>query len=200
MNRQSRLRVAMPFPDLIIFRHGQTEWNRDGIHQGQLDSPLTAMGRQQAEHIGRSLADIDGIEGFAAYTSPTGRAKTTGCIACTAVGKTPIEDPRLMEVNFGDWQGMTTPEIDALTGTPKSADPFLWNFMAPSGETLDDLTTRVRAFLDELTGPAIISTHGITSRVLRGLWLGLDAVGMRELEGGQGCLFLLKDSVQTRIG
>ena len=190
----------MAYPDLIIFRHGQTEWNREGIHQGQLDSPLTEMGRQQAEYIGQLLASFEGIEAYTAYTSPTGRAKRTGGIACAVVKKQPIEDSRLMEVHFGDWQGMTTAEIDEMTGIRKSSDPFMWNFTAPNGESLEELIERTTGFLDSLVGPAIISTHGITSRVLRGVYLGMNAVGMRDLDGGQGCLFHLSANQSRRIG
>lgn len=187
-------------PPLIIFRHGQTEWNREGIHQGRLDSPLTEMGRQQAMGLAALLQMLIEGQDWQAFTSPTGRAKTTAELALGPLGMAATMDDRLQEVHFGDWQGRTTAEIDEMSGSMKSDDPFLWNFASPGGENLTELQQRVAGFVKDLSGPSIISTHGITSRVLRGLVLGLDADGMRELDGGQGCLFLIQDGKQQRFG
>lgn len=187
-------------PPLIIFRHGQTEWNREGIHQGRLDSPLTAMGSQQAKGLAEILRPLVQAGDRHAYTSPTGMAKRSAELALGPLGFEAKMDDRLQEVHFGEWQGRTTAEIDEMSRVPKSADPFMWNFTSPEGETFEAMCARVQGFLDELTGPSIISTHGITSRVLRGLHLGLDENGMREMDGGQGCAYLLKDGLQQRFG
>ena len=67
------------YPDLYVLRHGETEWNREGIFQGVHDSPLTAMGREQAAHQGtildRVISDWSVVD---IYSSPQGRAKTEG--------------------------------------------------------------------------------------------------------------------------
>lgn len=188
------------FPDLILFRHGQTEWNREGLHQGRLDSPLTAMGRQQAAALTGLIAPLLAKADWRAFTSPTGRAARTAEIALTPLGMTATPDDRLQEVHFGEWQGHTSADIDALWPGIVEPDPFLWNFRAPGGEELATVTARAESFLADLGGPAILSTHGLMSRVLRGVWLGLDAEGMRGLDGGQGCLFLLRDGQHRRIG
>ena len=190
----------MPHPPLIIFRHGQTEWNREGIHQGRLDSPLTLMGRQQAEGLADLLRPLVQEGAWQAYSSPTGRAKQTASLALTPLGFDAKIDDRFQEVHFGDWQGRTTAEIEEMTGASKTDNPFMWNFTSPGGETFEAMCDRVQEFLDELTGPSIISTHGITSRVLRGLYLGLNADGMQDMDGGQGCVYLLKDGEQRRFG
>ena len=109
-------------------------------------------------------------------------------------------DARLMEVSFGQWEGLTRAEIDVRWPENRAcADPFAWHFTAPGGERFDALCARAKAFLDDLTGPAVIVTHGITSRVLRGLWLGQDMDGMAAIEGGQGVVYHLSQGRQVRI-
>jgi len=188
------------YPPIIIFRHGQTEWNREGIHQGRLDSPLTEMGWQQAMGLSALHQMLIEGESWQAFTSPTGRAKMTAELALGPLGMTAVQDDRLQEVHFGDWQGRTTAEIDEISGSTKSDDPFMRNFTSPGGEGLVEMQQRVGGFVKDLSGPSIISTHGITSRVLRGLVLGLDADGMRDLDGGQGCIFLIRDGKHQRFG
>ncbi|MDP7185004.1 MAG: histidine phosphatase family protein [Paracoccaceae bacterium] len=187
-------------PPLIIFRHGQTEWNREGIFQGRLDSPLTAMGRQQAEGLTALIAPLLGDQSWSAFTSPTGRSKTTANLALGPLGIEASQDDRLVEVDVGDWSGLTAAEMMETAGVDVPDNPFLRNYHAPNGESFDAMCSRVQSFLSDLTGPTIISTHGITSRVLRGLVLGLDQEGMRTIEGGQGCVLLIKDGKQQRFG
>lgn len=187
------------YPPLILFRHGQTEWNRDGIFQGRLDSPLTAMGRQQAAGLTGLIAPLLGNENWAAYTSPSGRSKTTAELALGSLNIKAAPDERLMEVHVGEWEGLTPYEV-AQIAPEASDDPFVRNYQALDGESFAQMRDRVQSFLGELTGPSIISTHGITSRVLRGLVLGLSFEGMRTIEGGQGCIFLLRDGKHQRFG
>lgn len=190
----------MTYPEILVLRHGQTEWNKARRHQGQLDSPLTALGLAQAADQGRILARLD-VGGFAAYASPQLRAARTADIALSAIGMSACLDPRLKEVAFGAWEGRTAEEIAADRPghlDEVAADTFGIHFRAPGGETLPQMESRCAAFLDDLTGPSIIVCHGITSRVLRGLWLGLDEPGMAALPGGQGCVYHLKDGTHTR--
>ena len=106
-----------------------------------------------------------------------------------------------MEVNLGDWQGKHKDEIAQLAGdiADGSGHGFDRAFMGPGGENYSAFSKRIRAFLDELAGPAVIVTHGITSRVMRGLWLGLDYEDMREIGGGQGCVYHLIHGVQRKL-
>lgn len=192
--------MSRKYPDLIIFRHGQTEWNREGIFQGRLDSPLMAMGRQQAEGLAALILPLVGANEWQAYTSPAGRAKTTAALALQSIGYNATPDERLVEVDVGDWSGMFIEDIVESVGPEVPRDPFLRNYHAPNGESFAAMRERAQSFLDALTTPSIVSTHGITSRILRGIYLGLDQEGMRRLEGGQGCLFLMRNGTQTRIG
>ena len=190
------------YPEIFVLRHGQTEWNAEGRHQGQLDSPLTALGRRQAADQGRILVrSVCDPVGISCYASPQGRAWNTAGIALAAIGRAPLADDRLKEVSFGLWEGLTGDEICAnWPGDQEITDPFHWHFTSLGGERLGDLRVRAQSFLDDLAGPTIIVTHGILSRVLRvlrGLYLGLDTAGMAAIEGGQGMVYHLEDGTQT---
>lgn len=191
------------YPEIFVLRHGQTEWNREGRHQGRLDSPLTERGRAQARQQGEILTvALAGRDDFAAFTSPQGRAFDTAQLALASMAVTATVDPQLCEISFGDWEGLKTEDIAARWPEHcKSAaqDPFAWHFLAVRGESFAQICDRAGAFLTALDRPSIIVTHGITSRILRGLWLGGDFGAMAALPGGQGCVFHLKCGQQVKL-
>jgi len=115
----------MPQHELFVLRHGQTEWNRAGRHQGQLDSPLTEEGRRQALWQGGILQDLIGERrDVSAFVSPLGRAVQTAELALKEIGLEPSVDERLKEVHFGQWQGLTSDQIaESYPDIPKD-DPF----------------------------------------------------------------------------
>ena len=189
------------YPELFILRHGQTEWNREGRHQGQLNSPLTDMGKTQAKAQGAILRDVLEDRAIKSFSSPQGRAIETAAIALQGFD-VPIQDERLCEIGFGKWEGLTSDEIGS--GWPESSqtadlDPFGWHFQADGGEPYDHVVRRVTEFLGGLSEPAVLVTHGITSRVLRGVWLGLEFDELNALPGGQGCVYHLKDGQHFRL-
>lgn len=187
----------MAYPDIYILRHGETEWNRQGRLQGWLDSPLTELGREQAARQGAVLS-AEGALGLPLWSSPAPRALATAALALP--GRTARPDPRLREITLGPWDGLTRPEIAALAaGVPLSAHPFHWYDQTP-GERFDGLRARVEAFLGDLSGPAVIVTHGITSRFLRGAVLGLTLDGIAALPGGQGVVWHLRDGQERVLG
>lgn len=171
-------------PELWILRHGQTEWNVAGRLQGRLDSPLTDTGRAQAAGQGRILEGLVPA-GAVLVSSPSPRARITAEIALPGVPV--VLDSRLAEIDLGQWQGQSLPDIMAMH--PEIAaepDPHLWKFNAPNGESLPEMEARVRSFLDDLTGPTVLVTHGVTSRLMRCLILGLPVTAMSRVPGGQG--------------
>lgn len=191
------------YPEIFVLRHGQTEWNLAGRHQGRLDSPLTPKGLSQAADQGVILGNLlANRNDYTAVCSPQGRALKTAEIALSSVGKKPTPNDLLCEIHFGDWQGLTFDEI--TQGWPElcaamDQDMYAWHFNAPNGESYDQIRDRAAAVLSSLTGPTVIVSHGITSRVLRGLWLGYEWDEMASLTGGQGCVYHLKDGQQSRI-
>ncbi len=191
----------MDYPDLFVLRHGETEWNAVGRHQGHKNSDLTALGREQAQHQGGLLqANISDWSDVDVFSSPLGRTRDTAHLALQGSGKTIQFDDRLKEVSFGAWEGLTGDEIEA--GWPEidhSGHMFHWHFSSPGGESFDELHERAKAFLDDLTRASVIVTHGITSRMLRGIWLGGGADEMAAMPGGQGCVHHLSAGKQTQL-
>ncbi|MGC2079715.1 MAG: histidine phosphatase family protein [Xanthobacteraceae bacterium] len=104
------------------------------------------------------------------------------------------EEPRLIEVSVGLWDGMTLYEIgseypDALNGS----DAFDWFFRSPNGESFDQACKRVSSWLSEVSTPAIAISHGLTSRLLRGVYLGLSKRERLELPVPQSGFYRLHD-------
>lgn len=186
----------MIYPDLLILRHGETEWNRAGRMQGEADSPLTDLGRAQAGAQGR-LLDQFGIGGWDICSSPQGRSLETARIALQDQPTQINQDHRLAEIMLGTWSGVSRVEI--MRQAPhlfELDDNLIWYDHAPGGEGLEALYTRAGAFLAERTGPTVVFTHGITSRMLRCHALGLDPSAFAELPGGQGIIYHLVDGQQ----
>ncbi len=190
------------YSDLYILRHGQTEWNLEGRMQGRLDSPLTETGRQQARQQGAILA-AQGLagQGITCFSSPQGRAAHTARLALAGIGETATPAAELCEVDMGSWQSCLA--VDLRRHCP----PDLWDdlgpawyfFNTPDGETWEQAHKRCRALLERLNGPAVLVTHGITAKVLRGIWLGLDYRDTVLLPGGQGCVFHLSNGAENTL-
>ena len=98
--------------EIIIIRHGETEWNKTGRFQGQSDVPLSAEGRAQAEVLGRNLA-VDHVD--AVYASDLVRAMETAAPIAKRFGLDVIPDPLLRELHFGKWEGRFFSEINEET-------------------------------------------------------------------------------------
>jgi probable phosphoglycerate mutase len=182
--------MTMPgLPELLLLRHGQTEWNREGRFQGARDSGLTELGRAQAVGIGAVLRSLGvGLGSHAALTSPQGRARETARIALGSLGIVAGEDARLVEIGMGAWTGLTRAEIDGRW--PGEPGEGLLDFYArcPGGEPLGEVARRAEAVLSGLERPTVIVTHGITLRVLCALALGLPAEAGGTLPTRQDCL------------
>lgn len=179
-------------PPIYVLRHGETEWNRSDRMQGWGDSPLTELGRAQAQAQGRILRKAL-PERVDIRVSPSGRAMETARIALGNQALRAVEDPRLREVNVGDWVGRTPQDLACVHGFIRpDVDRHLWKFRAPGGETLDEMAERCRAVLRDLRGPSVLVTHGVTSRLLRCLALGLLPETLGDLPGGQGVVHVIE--------
>jgi len=185
----------MTYPDLYILRHGETEWNATNRMQGWLNSPLTPKGERDAARQAEILSHLD-LAGFAFWCSPSGRAVQTAGIACGSMAEAIHTDIRLREIGVGDWSGRMRDELPM----PDGPDPYMAQYaMAPNGEGFEALQQRAQAFLDDLDGPAVIITHGITSRALRQIVVGDSALSNPSVHGGQGCVYQIKNGVQTLL-
>ena len=93
---------------LLLVRHGETDWNRDGRWQGQSDTPLNELGRRQARELAEQLDGVDVV-----YSSDLARARETAEILAERAGVEVRLDPRLRERGFGAWEGLTLAEIES---------------------------------------------------------------------------------------
>lgn len=159
---------------ILLLRHGQTEYNVAGRLQGQFDSPLTALGRDQAARMGARVAALAAGRRVSVHASPLGRALDTARILAARLpgAPAPRPDPRLMEISFGAWDGLTQPDIDRRwPGLRAGLPPYRWFFHGPGGETLEALLARIAPALAEVTAdPAdlrVIVSHGIAGWAVR---------------------------------
>ncbi len=171
-------------PTIYLLRHGETVWNCLGRFQGQQDSPLTSRGIEQADHVASLLGDAlhNDDQPFRMQISPLGRVRQTAERVHRKVPLPTIEDPRLVEVTTGSWDGMTRFEIDAeFPGHLDGSDAFDWYFRAPDGESFDGACKRATSWISDVRHPTIAISHGLFGRILRGVFLGLSKREMLEL-------------------
>ena len=161
-----------PVGEIVVVRHGQTEWSRSGQHTGVTDLPLLPEGEEQARALTPLLATRTFVQ---VRVSPRRRARHTAELAgltATAV------DEDLVEFDYGAYEGRTTAEISAELGRPWS----VWrDGVVPgttAGETVADVGRRVQRVLDRVRprladGDVALVAHGHVLRVLTACWLGL---------------------------
>ncbi|WP_298836213.1 histidine phosphatase family protein [uncultured Roseobacter sp.] len=187
------------YPPLYILRHGQTCWNAEHRVQGRLDSPLTELGRSQAADQGRILRDRD-LSGFHFLSSPQGRAFQTAAIALEGLAMRIDTDPRLAEITVGEYEGRRRSELPNGEAAAESEESALHLYdSAPGGEGFAGLRERCVSFLETLSAPSVLVTHGMTSRMLRLIVLGMDVSEIGALPGGQGVVYYLVNGVQHRL-
>ena len=145
---------------LYIIRHGQTEMNNRQVLQGRSDFPLNAAGIAQAQEAAERL---QGIRFDRVYTSPLIRAVQTAQLVVP--GATPIVDERLIEMDYGPYEGVD------LRRLPPEILTFFSDFVnnpAPAGmEPLPAVVARTGAFLEEvrhLEGNILVSAHAISMK------------------------------------
>jgi broad specificity phosphatase PhoE len=136
---------------VVLARHGQTEWNMTGRIQGQEDSPLTELGREQSLRVARRMGrrKIDAI-----YASPTGRARYLGELMAAQYRRLPFAVVEgLQERSYGCYEGWTLAEVkaqDAALAQRWLADPDREQLATPGGETQAEMSRRVMAALHEI--------------------------------------------------
>jgi probable phosphoglycerate mutase len=145
--------------ELLLVRHGETDWNREQRWQGHARTSLNASGRTQARRLAKSLATV---EVDAVYSSDLPRALETAEILAGARGLQAVADPALREIDVGSWQGLTRAQLDGLE----------WD-----GESYDAHRERVLAAVRRIAarhprGRVLVVTHGGCLRRLQEIVLG----------------------------
>lgn len=164
---------VMSGPTVYFVRHGETDWNAEARLQGQADTDLNDTGRAQGSANGRLLAGlIADPAAFDFVASPMRRTRETMERLRAAMGLAPSgyrTDPRLVEVNFGDWQGHTFAELEAVDpGCFARRQADKWAFVPPGegAESYAQLAGRVRPWLEGVTGDTVCVTHGGVMRAV----------------------------------
>ena len=163
----------------FIARHGETVFNAASRMQGEtLHTPLTRSGFAQADAMGEALRQRLGPSPrLELWASPTGRALQTLAVIAEHLGldwHAARTDPRLGEIDVGDWGGLYYRDIVDEIGEIVDREAGLFSRRPPGGEWYDDVAARLRGWIEEQSEPAdrLIVMHGMSSRVLRGLLLG----------------------------
>ena len=166
-------------PPIVFIRHGETDWNRQGIIQGAVETDLNENGQMQAKAIAALLASHkSAFTGFQIIVSPQRRAQQTAQHILQALDRSEHDnEPRVRELGFGIWEGRPFWELKASPVYP--ADPESRYYWRPQGgESYQDGVARVDEWRAELTRPTLVISHGAVGRCLMGSVAGL---GMREL-------------------
>jgi broad specificity phosphatase PhoE len=196
-------------PQLVLVRHGETEWSRTGQHTGRTDIELTSDGEDQARAAGRALTDFE----FAAvFSSPLHRARRTAELLGY---RDAIVDANLAEWDYGPVEGRTAEEIGVILGheyliftdgvrnlagwEPAASDPGADDAddIPNPGELLSDVYARALAFLDRVEpilaagGDVLAVAHGHLLRILATAWLGADPRLGAHLELGTAAVCIL---------
>ncbi len=153
---------------LVLWRHGQTDWNYHARFQGQADIALNATGKQQAREAAAHLATLGPT---ALWSSDLQRTQQTAAALADATGLTVQPDRRLREIHVGSWEGLHGSEVSAQ-------DPELYARLqqgedvrrSATGETVSEVGERVAAALTEIADLAdddatvVVTTHGLAGR------------------------------------
>jgi broad specificity phosphatase PhoE len=171
--------------EVVLVRHGETEWSRELKHTGSTDVPLTDRGREEAERVGEALR---GRTFTLVLTSPLQRATET----CRLAGFGEVARPRdeLREWDYGDYEGRKTEDI--RKEVPRWT---IWSGGVPNGETIEQVGARADRVLVEIRafdGDVLVFSHGHLLRILAARWLGL--------EPGAGRLFALDAATINTLG
>jgi broad specificity phosphatase PhoE len=174
--------------ELLLIRHGATEWSKSGQHTGRTDLPLTEEGVAAATVLSAAIARRHVV---AAFTSPASRAsRTADLVGLTAA----LPDPDLQEWDYGGYEGLTTEQIQQ-----ERPGWYLWrDGVVPGdedhpGETIEQVGARADAVLRRAVpllagGDVALVAHGHTLRILTARWLGLDPAQGRHFRLDTGTL------------
>jgi broad specificity phosphatase PhoE len=203
--------MAQPYRHRIVFvRHGQTSYNAENRLQGQRDVPLDEKGREQASAVGRFLrdemdAELARLDALAAYwASPLQRTRQTMELVRVALGLPPQPyrlDARLMELTFGDWEGLSWDEVEVADPEGvKARHADKWRFAPPRGESYASLVKRVTPWLEERDGDVFLVAHGGVARAFMIILAGVDPSVAADAEIWQGRVLIFDKGEFSWIG
>jgi broad specificity phosphatase PhoE len=179
-----------------LIRHGETEWSRSGQHTGRTDIPLNEAGERSACILAQQLPTLIGAPPDLVLTSPFGRARRTCELA--GYGQQALLEPKLAEWDYGDYEGISTPDI-------RKTRPgwSLWRDGVINGETAEHVGQRADQVLARIAQSGAVRTalfaHGHILRILTSRWLGLPPEAGRLFVLGTASVSLLGYEHDTKV-
>lgn len=188
--------VSKSLPPIYFIRHGETDWNVQGLIQGWTDTPLNPKGHVQARAVARALVSVpDFSPDFNFVVSPLQRARQTMGYIAEALALEPPQiavESAVRELGFGVWEGKPFWELKASpVYPPHPEDRFYWR--PDGGESYEDGQARIDAWLATLDRPTVVVAHGAIGRCLVAKLSGLPRRDLVELVMRQGCYCRLQD-------
>jgi probable phosphoglycerate mutase len=192
---------------LYFARHGETDFNVAHRLQGQYQTSLNALGRQQAAITGQVLSDLFARDRFQAkdfhyVSSPLNRARETMEIVRGVLGldrHAYATDDRLMEISYGSWEGLTLPEVEAHEpGVLARREREKWDFTPPGGESYRQVAKRVAEWYASLTRDTVVIAHGGVGRSLMANFHILPEEEATHAEVGQGVVYVFSAGTMSR--
>jgi broad specificity phosphatase PhoE len=194
-------------PLLYYVRHGETDFNIQGRLQGRRDTVLNAHGRRQAAECGALLQDLFARDHrqpqeFTYISSPLKRARETMEVLRATLGLEPREyevDERLVEIAYGEWEGLTLTEIEARNvGFLTRRERDKWDFAPPGGESYSQLADRIGAWYRSLMSDTVVAAHGGGVRALMALLEILPEEQATHAQIEQGVIYVFADGKMSR--
>ena len=189
-------------PVLYFARHGETDFNVAHRLQGQYQTSLNTLGRQQAAIAGQVLRDLFArgqrqAGEFHYVSSPLNRARETMEIVRGVLGLDTHAyetDDRLMEISYGAWEGLTLPEVEAHEpGVLARREHEKWDFTPPGGESYREVAKRVAEWYATLTRDTVVIAHGGVGRSLMANFHILPEENATHAEVVQGVVYVFTD-------
>jgi broad specificity phosphatase PhoE len=194
-------------PVLYYVRHGETDLNVEGRLQGRRDTVLNAHGRQQAAECAAILKDLFARDrrrpqNFEYISSPLKRARETMEVLRATLGLEPLgyqTDDRLVEIAYGEWEGLTLPEIETRSaGILAQRERDKWDFAPPGGESYRQLAARIGAWYAGLAHDTVVAAHGGGIRALMALLNVVPEEQATHAQVEQGVVYVVADGRLSR--
>jgi probable phosphoglycerate mutase len=194
-------------PVLYYVRHGETDFNKQGRLQGRRDTVLNAHGRQQAAECGVLLRNLFARDhrrpqDFKYVASPLKRARETMEIVRATLGLRPHDyevDARLIEIAYGEWEGLTLQEIETQSASVLSArERDKWDFAPPGGESYRELADRIGQWYGSLTADSVVAAHGGGVRALMAILNIVSEEQATRAQIEQGVIYVFADGKMSR--
>ena len=161
---------------VALLRHGDTAWSAAGRIQGRMDVPLSDAGRARL----RAFRLPPACRGMRIVTSPLERCLETAALIGAAQA---VREPRLMEMSWGDWEGLRLADLRAELGAAMAENEARgWDFRPAGGESPREVLARVQSWLVELSAPTLAVTHRGVIRAIFAAAAGWDLRGKPPLK------------------